>query len=201
MSGFGLWSAMLGIQLLCIHILVAVATRTPRSSSNISADDVIPFRVKTQNMKRVTAGVDRVTVFNTAKGNFTWPYREQVAVIEGNITLGGLMMVHERDEQLICGKIMPQGGLQATEMMLYTVRRINEMGLIPGVRLGARIKDDCDRDIYGLEQSVDFIRGESDSTHAHNDILCMCIPSRPVCCWSYYNVYVKANIAKHKGCL
>lgn len=70
------------------------------------------------------------------------------------------MMVHERDEEMICGKIMPQGGLQATEMMIYTVKKINEMDLIPGVRLGARIKDDCDRDIYGLEQSVDFIRGE-----------------------------------------
>ncbi len=43
--------------------------------------------------------------------------------------------------------------------MLYTVERINAMDLIPGIRLGARIKDDCDRDIYGLEQSVDFIRG------------------------------------------
>ena len=43
--------------------------------------------------------------------------------------------------------------------MLYTVDKINEMNLIPGIKLGARIKDDCDRDIYGLEQSVDFIRG------------------------------------------
>ena len=50
---------------------------------------------------------------------------------------------------------------QATEAMLYTVDKINEMDLIPGIKLGARIKDDCDRDIYGLEQSVDFIRGES----------------------------------------
>ncbi len=50
--------------------------------------------------------------------------------------------------------------LQATEAMLYTVDRVNELNLIPGVRLGARIKDDCDRDIYGLEQSVDFIRGK-----------------------------------------
>ncbi len=44
--------------------------------------------------------------------------------------------------------------------MLYTVDKVNEMNIIPGVRLGARIKDDCDRDIYGLEQSVDFIRGK-----------------------------------------
>ena len=100
------------------------------------------------------------TIFKSRKGSFKWPYRDQVASIAGNITLGGLMMVHERDEKMICGKIMPQGGLQATETMLYTIQKVNEMQIIPGVTLGARIKDDCDRDIYGLEQSVDFIRGK-----------------------------------------
>ncbi|KAI0238091.1 Metabotropic glutamate receptor 7, partial [Lamellibrachia satsuma] len=88
-----------------------------------------------------------------------WPYKDYVAVVDGNVTIGGLMMVHERHELLVCGKIMPQGGIQATEAMLYTIDVINARNLIPGVKLGARIKDDCDRDIYGLEQSVDFIRG------------------------------------------
>ena len=105
-------------------------------------------------------GIQRETVFATPKGNFTWPRREQVVVVEGNVTIGGLMMVHERDEDMICGKIMPQGGMQATEAMLYSVDYVNRRGIIPGIRLGARIKDDCDRDIYGLEQSVDFIRGK-----------------------------------------
>ncbi|ELT99215.1 hypothetical protein CAPTEDRAFT_202415 [Capitella teleta] len=129
---------------------------------------LVPYAANARLQK---TGLERVTVFHTAKGNFTWPYREQVAVIEGNITLGGLMMVHERDERLICGKIMPQGGLQATEMMIFTVRKINAMDLIPGVRLGVRIKDDCDRDIYGLEQSVDFIRAqtsEGGKTYSNN---------------------------------
>lgn len=103
--------------------------------------------------------MERETVFGTAKGNFTWPRREQVAIIEGNITIGGLMMVHERDDTMICGKIMPQGGLQATEAFLFTIDQINKKNLIPGITLGGRVKDDCDRDIYGLEQSVDFIRG------------------------------------------
>lgn len=99
------------------------------------------------------------TTFQTIKGNATWPHREQVAEIPGQVMLGGLMMVHERDDKMICGKIMPQGGIQATEVMLYTIEKVNEMDIIPGVTLGARIKDDCDRDIYGLEQAVDFIRG------------------------------------------
>ena len=102
------------------------------------------------------------TVFRTSAGEgVVWPYKDYVAVVEGNVTIGGLMMVHERDELLVCGKIMPQGGIQATEAMLYTIDVINARNLIPGVKLGARIKDDCDRDIYGLEQSVDFIRGTS----------------------------------------
>ena len=103
----------------------------------------------------------REIIYESNNGaNYTWPHRDQVATIDGNVTIGGLMMVHERDEQMICGKIMPQGGLQATEAMLYTVNKINDMKLLPGIQLAARIKDDCDRDIYGLEQSVDFIRGK-----------------------------------------
>ena len=102
---------------------------------------------------------ERETVFQGMYGNFSWPYRDQYILVDGNITLGGLMMVHERDEDYICGKVMPQGGIQATEAMLYTVDNINRRDLIPGVTLGVHIKDDCDRDIYGLEQSLDFIRG------------------------------------------
>ena len=100
------------------------------------------------------------TIFQTPNGTEVWPRREQAAVIPGDIMIGGLMMVHERDENRTCGKIMPQGGLQATEAMLYTLDEINRRNIIPGVKLGARIKDDCDRDIYGLEQSLDFIRGK-----------------------------------------
>ena len=110
------------------------------------------------------------TVFRTAAGEgVVWPYRDYVAVVEGNVTIGGLMMVHERDERLVCGKIMPQGGVQATEAMLYTIDVINARNVIPGVKLGARIKDDCDRDIYGLEQSVDFIRGSCVQDVLHKD--------------------------------
>ena len=58
--------------------------------------------------------MQREMKFTTVHGNRTWPMRELVSVVEGNITLGGLMMVHERDEEMICGKIMPQGGLQVT---------------------------------------------------------------------------------------
>ncbi|XP_037789974.1 metabotropic glutamate receptor 2-like [Penaeus monodon] len=91
--------------------------------------------------------------------NFTWPAKKVVAM-DGDIILGGLMMVHERHNDLVCGPIMPQGGVQALEAMLYTLDFINDQeDFIPGVRLGAHILDDCDKDTYGLEQAVDFIKG------------------------------------------
>ena len=54
--------------------------------------------------------------------------------------------------------------LQALETMLYTIDYVNEVMTrqgrwIPGVSLGAHILDDCDKDTYGLEQAVDFIKG------------------------------------------
>lgn len=92
--------------------------------------------------------------------NYTWPNRELASKIDGEIVIGALHMIHERSEDLICGAIMPDGGIQALEVMLYTLDQINnDPDFLPGITLGVLAKDDCDRDIYGLEQAVDFIRG------------------------------------------
>lgn len=93
-------------------------------------------------------------------GNYTWPRHDLQAEIPGDIILGALHMVHERSDNKICGPIMPQGGIQALECMMYTLDRINEGDFLPGFSIGVLSKDDCDRDIYGLEQAVDFIRGQ-----------------------------------------
>ncbi|CAL1263630.1 unnamed protein product, partial [Larinioides sclopetarius] len=70
------------------------------------------------------------------------------------------MMVHEREDKKICGPIMPQGGIQALECMLYTLDWINnQTNFLPGIKLGSYVLDDCDKDTYGLEQAVDFIKG------------------------------------------
>ncbi len=76
------------------------------------------------------------------------------------------MMVHEREDTIICGPIMPQGGIQALETMLYTIDYVNNNTefSIPGVRIGAYILDDCDKDTYGLEQAVDFVKGKPSSS-------------------------------------
>ena len=97
-----------------------------------------------------------------SKFDFVWPSKK-VSVVEGDIILGGLMMVHERqDGDQVCGPIMPQGGVQSLEAMLYTLDFINDQSenFIPGVKIGAHILDDCDKDTYGLEQAVDFIKGK-----------------------------------------
>lgn len=90
----------------------------------------------------------------------TWPVKK-VAVVEGDIVLGGLMMVHEREDTITCGPVMPQGGIQALEAMLYTLDRVNREALLPNITLGAHILDDCDKDTYGLEMAVDFIKGKA----------------------------------------
>lgn len=70
------------------------------------------------------------------------------------------MMVHEREDNITCGPVMPQGGIQALEAMLFTLDVINaDRDMLPGITLGAHILDDCDKDTYGLEMAVDFIKG------------------------------------------
>ncbi|XP_017471417.1 PREDICTED: uncharacterized protein LOC108362783 [Rhagoletis zephyria] len=93
----------------------------------------------------------------TAAAGAAWPVKH-ASVMEGDVILGGLMMVHSREDSITCGPIMPQGGIQALEAMLYTLDQVNKQQLLPNVTLGAHILDDCDKDTYGLEMAVDFIK-------------------------------------------
>ena len=44
--------------------------------------------------------------------------------------------------------------------MLYTIDKINPLlKESSGFTIGAHILDDCDKDTYGLEQAVAFIKG------------------------------------------
>lgn len=91
---------------------------------------------------------------------YSWPVK-RAAEVNGDVILGGLMMVHQREDRMTCGEIMPQGGIQVVECMLYTLDWINNQeDFLPGITLGAYILDDCDKDTYGLEQAVDFIKGK-----------------------------------------
>ena len=68
--------------------------------------------------------------------NITWPNKLS-ADTEGDIFLGGLHMIHERDNDKTCGPIMAQGGIQAMETMMFTIDHINQQTWwIPNVTLG-----------------------------------------------------------------
>ena len=96
---------------------------------------------------------------SASDGEPGWPVKLS-AEVAGDVILGGLMMVHERQDNTTCGPIMPQGGIQALETMLYTLDVLNrDPRMIPNVTIGAHILDDCDKDTYGLEMAVDFIKG------------------------------------------
>lgn len=89
-----------------------------------------------------------------------WPNKRVVSV-EGDVVIGGLMMVHSRGNgSQTCGQIMGQGGVQALEVMLYTLHEINKNKSNP-FTVGAHILDDCDTDTYGLAMALDFIKSES----------------------------------------
>ncbi len=69
-------------------------------------------------------------------------------------------MIHEREENIVCGPIMTQGGIQALEAMFFAIDYVNENGIIPyGLKLGAYVLDDCDQDTYGIRQALKFVKG------------------------------------------
>ena len=70
-------------------------------------------------------------------------------------------MVHDRNNELICGDIFPEAGVQPLEMMIFALDLINNnfSHLLPGIKLGGIFVDDCDRDTVGVERSLEFVQG------------------------------------------
>ncbi|XP_038210035.1 metabotropic glutamate receptor 2-like [Zerene cesonia] len=107
---------------------------------------------------------ERLVMKKKPENETVWPIKH-AAVVEGDIILGGLMMVHGRASGsgptvARCGPLMAQGGVQALEAMLFALDEASRAQLPPpGVRLGALVLDDCDSDTRGLEMALDFIKG------------------------------------------
>ena len=60
--------------------------------------------------------------------------------------------------EMMCGEIKKERGIQRLEAMLYAIDLINNSTtLLPGIKLGARIFDTCDRDTIALEKSIKFV--------------------------------------------
>ncbi|XP_068145386.1 metabotropic glutamate receptor 2 isoform X1 [Drosophila tropicalis] len=143
---------------------MAMATSTATAATSIAGGKVLPTPklLKASNMAQFVAnawGSTSPTLATTSTASSSsWPVKH-AAVLEGDVILGGLMMVHSREDSITCGPIMPQGGIQALEAMLYTLDQVNKQQILPNVTLGAHLLDDCDKDTYGLEMAVDFIKG------------------------------------------
>nr|XP_016942905.1 metabotropic glutamate receptor 2 isoform X1 [Drosophila suzukii]XP_016942906.1 metabotropic glutamate receptor 2 isoform X1 [Drosophila suzukii] len=160
----GAWPATTTANIVAVAVAVAAAsTISPALTS--TAEGISGKTVPTPRLLGAGFGASNVAQIlaksldspppTSASG---WPVKH-AAVLEGDVILGGLMMVHSREDSITCGPIMPQGGIQALEAMLYTLDQVNKHQLLPNVTLGAHLLDDCDKDTYGLEMAVDFIKG------------------------------------------
>lgn len=68
------------------------------------------FQPFSLNQTKNTSEYDNSNTIDSRKltqNNITWPLK-RIAEIEGDIWLGALMMVHEREDNITCGPIMPQ---------------------------------------------------------------------------------------------
>ncbi|XP_037717198.1 metabotropic glutamate receptor 2 isoform X1 [Drosophila subpulchrella] len=160
----GAWPATTTANIVAVAVAVAAAS-TISPSLTSTAEGISGKTVPTPRLLGAGFGASNVAQIlaksldspppTSASG---WPVKH-AAVLEGDVILGGLMMVHSREDSITCGPIMPQGGIQALEAMLYTLDQVNKHQLLPNVTLGAHLLDDCDKDTYGLEMAVDFIKG------------------------------------------
>ncbi|XP_037567084.1 metabotropic glutamate receptor 2 [Dermacentor silvarum] len=87
-----------------------------------------------------------------------WPI-QRMTNFSGDILLGALFPVHERNATYECGRIQDEG-VEQLEALLFTLHKINnDSALLPGVSLGVLALDSCDSTEYALEQSLDFVKG------------------------------------------
>lgn len=92
-----------------------------------------------------------------------WSQRK-TAILDGDITIGYLFSMHEQPDQKsahmrTCGRIWEEYGLQRAEATFQTIERINaDPSILPGIRLGVEIRDDCWYAPVALEQTLEFIR-------------------------------------------
>ena len=115
-------------------------------------------------------------------------YKRKKIVYQGDIMIGALLPVHEQPSHTtdtayesgslaghsqqhssivaqsarrICGVIRDQYGVQRVEALLYTLDKINNKNLsriLPGIRLGLEIRDECWDSSIALEETIDFIK-------------------------------------------
>ena len=78
-----------------------------------------------------------------------------------DFVLGGLFPIHSDDATSgggRCGEVRLERGLERMEAMLYALDRINaNLTLLPGLEVGYDIRDTCNSENIGLDESIDLI--------------------------------------------
>lgn len=105
-------------------------------------------------------------------------YKRKKIIQHGDLMIGVLLPVHEQpsyDDSLInpkpkCGLIRDQYGIQRVEALLFMLDKINnELNLLPGIKLGVEIRDECWVTSVALEETIDFIKHTIASTKNEED--------------------------------
>ena len=78
----------------------------------------ICFRIVDLFWAKTVELIDSI-VLDSTKANYTWPLKK-TANMDGEITLGGLHMIHERSRLKICGPIMAQGGIENFQYLNFS---------------------------------------------------------------------------------
>ena len=78
---------------------------------------------------------------------------------DSDFVLGGLFPVHsDADGGASCGPIRQERGLERMEAMLYAIDLVNnDSTLLPGIKLGFDIRDTCNSENIGLDESIDLV--------------------------------------------
>ncbi|XP_077866543.1 metabotropic glutamate receptor 1 [Saccoglossus kowalevskii] len=112
----------------------------------------------------------------------------KVARMDGDLIIGALFSVHKQPRATdatyrTCGGIREQYGIQRVEAMFNTLDQINANdSLLPGITLGAEIRDSCWYSSVALEQSIEFIRDSISEDDSHLEVResCKTQPSQPI---------------------
>ncbi|CAF0865551.1 unnamed protein product [Brachionus calyciflorus] len=108
-------------------------------------------------------------------------------IASGDLMIGVLLPVHQKPSitnfsdssiinKRICGEIRDQYGIQRVEALLYLLDKINKNNtLLPGIKLGLEIRDECWETSVALEETIDFIK-HTIATREYDEDICEIYP-------------------------
>ncbi|XP_071495537.1 metabotropic glutamate receptor 1-like [Diadema antillarum] len=102
--------------------------------------------------------------------------KRKVLRMDGDLIIGALFSVHNippKKEQATarrCGEIREQYGIHRVEVMLHTLEKINkDPAILPEVKLGCEIRDSCWYPSVALEQSLQFVSDNLETSSSTRD--------------------------------